>query len=80
MRIRVAPGLSLLYPGSQPPPSWGLSLLSSQGSVDSDHLGKLGTGIENCEMVIGLRVVQGKGLSGGFKRDSFERYSQGCCT
>ncbi|XP_063092399.1 KICSTOR complex protein SZT2 isoform X2 [Cavia porcellus] len=30
---------SLPQGGSQPPPSWGLSLLSSQGSVDSDHLG-----------------------------------------
>ncbi|KAM6172949.1 KICSTOR complex protein SZT2 isoform 3-T3 [Erethizon dorsatum] len=33
------PVISLPQGGSQPPPSWGLSLLSSQGSVDSDHLG-----------------------------------------
>lgn len=36
--------MSLHFPGSQPGPSQGLSLMSSQGSVDSDHLGKLGAG------------------------------------
>ncbi|XP_073936484.1 KICSTOR complex protein SZT2 isoform X6 [Castor canadensis] len=32
-------GIPFLYPGSQPGPSRGVSLMSSQGSVDSDHLG-----------------------------------------
>lgn len=49
---------SFLNTGSQPGPSRGLSLMSSQGSVDSDHLGKLMVGVEDPKLITaGLRTA-----------------------
>lgn len=60
---------SLPYPGSQSGPSRGLSLMSSQGSVDSDHLGKLRVGVEDPLLAAtGLGCI-GKELGRGIRGD-----------
>lgn len=62
--------ISLLFPGCQPGPSQGLSLMSSQGSMDSDHLGKLGQGVKDSKLMgSGLRGAQRKVWARGSRKD-----------
>lgn len=55
-RISRYSGIFLLFPGRQPGPSRGLSLMSSQGSVDSDHLGKLSRWVEEDSTLVGSKL------------------------
>ena len=68
-RIQRGSRLSLLFLGSQPGPSRGLSLMSSQGSVDSDHLGKLGWSREDQAYGKWTQGCIVKGLGKSISRD-----------